>query len=177
MKLLNFFNKEYIAFVNNIEMIDNWIEKKCPVGTHSEWDMIPVIETEGIRENHAYNNFNIYDKSDSYRIIFGIKVLGGIDGHCQDIRDKMHEKMMNMDFRMAKEIKSPILKALGIMYKRLPHKKVYKTPSFEEDRYWVDNRDQGFEKVSRYEFYKFIKEKGLLDYFNFKMEELILQHV
>jgi hypothetical protein len=143
-------DKEYNIFTNNINMIDKWVEKRCPHGTHSEWDMMPIIETDGIKEDHAYNTFRIYDKSNSYRIIFGIKELTGIDKHCEDIRNELRKKVLGNKYR---------------------------NPAFEDDRYWVDNQDQGFEKVSRYEFYKFIKEKDLLDYFNFKMEELVLQHV
>ena len=140
-----FYSDEFLNFSSNIDLIDNKIKQLCPRGTHSEWDEFPIVETQGIKENHAYNNFFIYDNADEYNIIFEMEIKSGIDKHCEDMRIKA----MGYDFETGKETN-------------------WRPPTFEEQRYWI-----GEEAVSRYKFFKSLSGEDL-DYFNFKMEELIL---
>lgn len=165
-KLKRKLNREYNIFCTNVETIDNWITVKCPRGSHSEWDRMPVIECSGIRENHSYNNFIMYDMGNKFKIVFELEMKTGIDKYCEDIRKEQHKKMMSYDFRDPKEIK-------------LFPKKPYVEPTFEEQRYFmVDPKDlTKFKAVNRHKFFKLIKDENLVDYFNFKMEELFLNHV
>lgn len=163
----------YLEFMSNIDIIDAKIEMLCPTGTHSEWDSFPIVETDGIREDHAYNCFSIYFK-DKHKIIFELEMKIGIDKHCEDIRKENHKKIMSMDFREQEEHDNYLLRKMGIK-KRLPPLEPYKEKTFEEQRFWIKDDNYKFKQaISRLEFFNSLNS-GEIDYYNFKMEELILR--
>ncbi|MBC8427423.1 MAG: hypothetical protein H8D97_00880 [Proteobacteria bacterium] len=128
----------YLEFTYNIDTIDAKIKSLCPHGSHREWDNFPIIETEGIKENHSYNNFKVYDTKDNY-IIF--------------------EMEMSIDKFLKEKINNYNLRRLGFE----------KELTFEKQRFWI-----GEKAISRLDFFKILKKSGEIDYFNFKMEELML---
>jgi hypothetical protein len=139
---------EFDTFSNNIQIIDDWIVKLCPRGSHSEWDMMPIIETEGIREDHAYNTFTMFSLDDKFKIVFEMEE----NDHWGKLRKEQDKRMAD---------------SFG-----------YTVTGFEESRFWILNPDGAkYSKANRIDFYNQLKENNLLDYFNFKMEEVILNNV
>lgn len=98
----------------------------------------------------------------------------GIDKYCEDLRKQQTKEIMEMDFRIPELSNNYLLRKMGVK-KKLPPLEPYREKTFEEQRYWIMSNDENkFKQMdSRLDFFKQLTIKEM-DYYNFKMEELII---